>query len=276
MQVGVLSIPFDSGRYRERMGLGPELLFREGIEPLLRRRGISYVHEELSPAQSFHTEIGSTFQLCNSVSANVRSLKVGGYVPILLTGNCDVAIGAICGCDPVELSVIWFDAHGEANTPETTQSGFLDGMGISILTGQCWRSLAGLIPGFQPVPGDRILLVGARDLEPEEPKLLDRIGVIRATGIANVRDALPSLARETSGCYLHFDLDVLDPQYATANQWTPSGGMSLEEILEILSLVRVQLPISGFGFASYDPRADVNRQALHAAVSITEKLLFGP
>ena len=58
--------------------------------------------------------------------------------------------------------VVWFDAHGEATTPETTTSGFLDGMGISILTGRCWRTMAASIPGFEPLPGKRIALLGAR------------------------------------------------------------------------------------------------------------------
>ena len=70
--MGILSVPFDSGHFRERMELGPDLLFREGIEPILRRRNIRYVHEELSPSQFVHAEIGSAFQLCNSASARVR------------------------------------------------------------------------------------------------------------------------------------------------------------------------------------------------------------
>ena len=158
MQVGILSVPYDSGRYRERMGLGPGVLFRECLEPLFLRRGINCRHEEIISKQLHSAEIESAFELCATVSHRVHALREEDCFPILLSGNCDIAIGAICGCGAADTSVAWFDAHGEANTPETTTSGFLDGMGIAILTGQCWRTLASQIPGFRPVPGNRVLL----------------------------------------------------------------------------------------------------------------------
>lgn len=273
IQVGVLSVPYDSGRCRERMGLGPHVLFRECLEPLFRKHGIIYRHEEVSSQQLHCTEIGSAFELCGTVSNRVRALKAEGCFPILLTGNCELAIGGICGCGVEDTAVAWFDAHGEANTPETTTSGFLDGMGIAILTGLCWRAISHLIPGFKPLPGRRVLLVGSRDVEPEEGKLLDKTGVLRIQRIADLSQAAADLRRETNGCYLHFDLDVLSPDQATANQWTPPGGMMLEEVLKAVEAIRDQLRVKGFGFGSYDPKADKDGRASRAATAIAELLL---
>jgi len=200
MQADVLSVPYDGGRYRERMGLGPEVLFRECLEPLFSKRGIRYRHEEVMSKQLHGTEIGSAFELCGTVCDRVRALRAEGSFPIVLSGNCDIAIGGVCGCGAGDTSVAWFDAHGEANTPETTSSGFLDGMGVAILTGQCWRTLSSLIPGFQAVPGNRVLLIGSRDVEPEEERLLSQIGVVRIHRGREVSLAAPRLRRETNGC----------------------------------------------------------------------------
>ena len=191
----------------------------------------------------------------------------------MLSGNCDIAVGGISGCGTEDTSVAWFDAHGEANTPETTTSGFLDGMGIAILTGQCWRTLAGHIPGFHPVPGNRVLLIGSRDVEHEEQRLLSQVGVQRIQSPNEVSIVASGLRQETNGCYFHFDLDVLNPKEATVNQWTPPGGMTLDEVLQVADSIRARLPVKGFGFGSYDPAADENGYGLKAAVAITQLLL---
>ncbi len=273
MQVRILSAPYDSGRLRERMGLGPEFLLREGLVPLFQRQGIAYEVEEIRPSQSHLTEIGSAFEICRAVSEKVHALTAEGCFPVVLSGNCDIAIGAISGCDPHKTSVAWFDAHGEGNTPETTNSGFLDGMGIAILTGQCWHNLARSIPGFHPLPGRKVLLIGSRDVEPEESALLDRAGVVRILGTSDLQPAIENVAQGSDGIYLHFDLDVLDPREATSNQWTPPGGMMLAELLEAVRTIRRQAPVKGFGFGSYDPAVDHNRRALKAVVAISEALV---
>src|SRR3954465_11389235 len=87
--------------------------------------------------------------------------------------------GTVAGCGCRRTDVVWFDAHGEATTPETTTSGFLDGMGIAILTGACWRTMPSSIPRFEPLPGERVALIGSRDLEPPETALLEHLGVRR-------------------------------------------------------------------------------------------------
>lgn len=156
--------------------------------------------------------------------------------------------------------MVWFDAHGESTTPETTTSGFLDGMGIGILTGQCWHRLGLGIPEFEPVSGRRILLVGSRDLEPEECALLDRIGVTRVTAIGDLKPH-------------HFDLDVLDPAVAVWNQWASPGGLSIEALTQAVGMIQAHTKIKGLGIASYDPELDHDNRALSAACSIVKLVL---
>src|SRR5690606_31652393 len=76
-------------------------------------------------------------------------------------------------------SVVWFDQHGDLNTPETSTSGFLDGMALATLLGLCWRPLADAIPGFRAVETGRAMLVGGRALDPAEERLLKERSLTR-------------------------------------------------------------------------------------------------
>ena len=147
-------------------------------------------------------------------------------------------------------------------------------MGISILTGQCWRRLAASIPEFEPVPGKRILLVGSRDLESAEESLLGELGVGRVSDLEGLSAELARLLPGIEGVYVHVDLDVLDPSEAVANQRTPpGGGFAVKTLLDAVKVIRNHARIKGLGFASYDPNEDGNGRALQAACSVVEAVV---
>jgi arginase len=269
-------VPYDSGRHSERMGAGPQHLFERAIKPVLSRWGHQMRVETLGLGGSFPAEVGSAFKLAGMIAETVRVARNDGWFPLVLSGNCNAAVGGVCGCGCDTTGVIWFDAHGEATTPETTTSGFLDGMGISILTGQCWKRLAGAIPGFAPVPGERIALVGARDIEPDEVDLLKDVGVARVPVDDSFVGKVKEIARKSTGLYVHFDLDVLDPGEAVANQWCPPGGLSISSLVDSVKSLTAHSPIKAAGFASFDPEADRNGRAVEAARICVEALFRGP
>jgi arginase len=264
MNVCVLLVPYDSGRYRERMGRGPHHLYEQALAPMLAGSGHTVRVRELTIPDTFTGEIKTAFAVCRAVAEQVGECLRDGWFPLVLSGNCNAAVGTVSGCGCAGTSVVWFDAHGEATTPETTTSGFLDGMGISILTGRCWQTLAGTIPGFEPMPGGRILLVGSRDLEPAEDALLKEVGV-RRIGAAGPWPLNPT--------YLHFDLDVLDPAEAIWNQWSPPGGETVGSVVNAVKELRRRAPVKAAGIASYDPEADRDGRGARAAAAIVEALL---
>jgi arginase len=275
VKVCILSVPYDSGRYRARMGLGPERLWGLGLKPLLCSLGHQLVAEEILISDAHPAEIKLAFALCGKVAERVQAYRSEGYFPVVLSGNCNTAVGTISGCDCRSIGVVWFDAHGESTTPETTTSGFLDGMGLAMLTGQCWQNLALSIPEFEPVSGTRILLVDARDVEAQELALLDRVGVTRVAAIGNFEAHLKSLARDVDGVYLHVDLDVLDRTVAVANHWASSGGLSIQALMEAVAAIQAHTKIRGLGIASYDPECDQDQRALTAACSIVKLVVQG-
>jgi arginase len=130
----------------------------------------------------------------------------------VLSGNClPAAVGTLAGLGD-GVGVAWLDAHGEFNTPETTSSGFVDGMGLAVLAGGCWRRLAAGVPGFAPVPAGRLVHIGGRAFDPGERERMVEAGV-RVLPAPRVV-AWPA---GTRGVYVHLDLDVFDPRELPAN-----------------------------------------------------------
>jgi arginase len=205
--------------------------------------------------------------VASRVSAAVSKARAQGVLPVVLSGNCNTAVGTLSGLDPARTGVLWFDAHGEFHTPETTQSGFLDGMGLAIATGQCWRRLAESIHNFIRVPPKNIILTGIRDVDEEEQELLDKCGIqqipaaeIRERGISSLLGpALQSLRRRVDSIYVHFDLDVCDPSVANWNEWSTPGGLSLSDMESTLEMLAGGPPVAALGFASFNPQIDPDR-----------------
>lgn len=273
MRADVVLVPYDSGHCRQRMGLGPDRILQSGLMGLLKQLRFEFDVQEIALENSYPTEISSAFELCRKVAERVRLSHEKGRFPIILSGNCMAGVGTVSGCGTDRTAVIWFDAHGESTTPETTRSGFLDGMPISTLLGRAWQTLAESIPGFAPVPGNRVVLFGAREIEPAERALLESSGVLQPATLAHLANDLMDLAKEADHVYLHIDLDVLDPAVATPNQWTPPDGLSLDDLLQAIAEIRKHTKVAALGIASYDPSTDQNAHALDAALKVVEATL---
>lgn len=234
MHIRVILVPYDSGHYRKRMGLGPEQFFEHGLKVLLSKMEIPYDTEEVSLNSTHPAEISAAFELACKVADKVGRARTEGAFPIVLSGNCNAALGTVSACGADRTGIVWFDAHGEATTPETTKSGFLDGMPISTLVGRAWQTLASGVPGFVPIAGERIVLFGATQVEKTEFDLLDHAGVKRASTPDELRFCLEELTKKVSDVYVHLDLDVLDASVGLWNQWTKPNGISFSTLLSRL------------------------------------------
>jgi arginase len=272
MKVRVILVPYDSAYCRKRMGCGPDRIF-DSLKELLSGMKIPFDHEEISLESAYPSEISAAFQLSGKVADRVRECRARGLFPIVLSGNCGIALGTVSGCGTDKTGVVWFDAHGEATTPETTRSGFLDGMPISTLLGRAWQTLAKTVPGFAPVPGERIVLFGARQFDVGEAELLDEAGVQQVSTVEQLMRRMSALTKVVDQIYLHVDLDVLDPSEAIANQWTPPNGITLRTLLDGITEVRKHAKVVALGIASYDPAVDHEDRALSAATQVAEVLL---
>ncbi len=274
-RVQIVQVPYDSGHYRERAGRGPDRFRAAGLADVLRADGHEVGLARLTAGNEYPTEIGTTFELNRLLAAHLRALPAGIF-PLILAGNCNSCIGAIAGLGAEGLGLIWFDAHGDFNTPETTVTGYLDGMGLAMAAGICWRSLLETVPGFTPVGARNIVHVGARDLDAGEERLLLEAGLTMVRTGAGMLDALAeavaALARTAGKVHLHLDLDVLDGGLK-ANSLAAPGGPGVETVLECIRLIKRSSVIGSCTIASYDPVFDRDGAVARAGIALIRTIL---
>ena len=286
MTIHTILVPYDSGHRGERMGRGPLHFGEHGSSDRLRAPGRDVVETMVDVPASFATEIGTSFAVYRALAERVCAAVAGGF-PLVLAGNCGSALGTVSGVraatpnDSSAIGVIWLDAHADFNTPETTTSGFLDGMALAALTGRCWRGLTSSIPGFRPASDAHAVLVGARDLDDAESRELaaSRVTRVEASRLesdgasAALEPALSELARHVSRVYLHIDLDVHDPAEAQANQYAVPGGLSARTVRDLVRVVADRFTVVAAALTAYDPAFD-NRM-LNVGQRLMEEIAGG-
>ena len=135
----------------------------------------------------------------------MRATVGDGAFPVVLSGSCFLAaIGTVIGLGERSPGVVWFDAHADFNSPDTTIEGYLDGMGLAMLTGGAWHGMLGDVEGFSPLPETAVVLAGARDFDEPEKQRLDSSAVnwlptdrLRAT--APLLEAVDALEPQATG-----------------------------------------------------------------------------
>ena len=281
--IRVIAVPYDSGHPGLRMGAGPEHLLDNGLGEGLRSEGrrpsVTTVRHEREPT----AEVATAFELHGLVSGQVRRALAEDEFPLVLSGNCNTAaVGTLSGAGPGDLGVVWFDAHGEFNTPETTTTGFIDGMGLAIVVGHCWKAMARGVPGYFALPEENVVMAGVREMDPAERGRLDASGVtvvgaevIEKQGLRALAAALNELKTRVGRVYVHLDLDVLDAGKAgKANEFAAEGGPDAEELEAALGMVRESFEVAAAGIASYDPAFDADGRVLRAAIASARALTY--
>jgi arginase len=193
-----------------------------------------------------------------------------GSVPVLLAGDCSVCVTTLSAAlrRRPEGKVLWLDAHGDYNTPETTGSGFLGGM---CLAGACGEWEVGL---EEPIASDRVVLAGVRDLDAGERELLERseatvIGASAVETLVAVKNAL-----DGAPVYVHLDFDVLDPKHFPAQMPAP-GGLDPDKLFDLLEAVSEDCVLLGLEATAFEAPDDERerRTAAETAMHVLEPLL---
>lgn len=183
--------------------------------------------------------------LYERVAGTVAEAAQGGARPAVISGDCTTSLGVVAGLQRAGLDpgIVWFDAHGDLQTPETTTSGYLGGMPLRLLAGYRPELIAGPL-GLRPVPEPRILLVDARDLDPPEVAYLERSAIRRLPVPELTADTLPG-----DPFYLHVDLDVVNPQDLPGLLFPAPGGPRLTEVTAALHRVLASGQVAALGLA---------------------------
>jgi arginase len=274
--VKLVTVSYDSSHRDLRMGQGPTRLVGSGAVRRLEQAGSIVTHEPIEPTANFRAEIATSFELCRLISASVREARSAGQFPLVLSGNCNAAIGTVTGLGE-GAGVLWFDAHADCETPDTTTSGFLDGMGLATLLGRCWRGQTATIPGFCPLSVGCVAFVGTRQISEAERGLIGESDIpivsvedVRRVGVAEaLSPVLNRLRQRARQLYLHIDVDVHDPEsVAPANGYAEPGGLTADEVREAIVVAKRAIPVTAAGMASFDPDYDADGRMLGTCLSL--------
>ena len=262
------------------MGRGPFHLTENGALNLVGQIIDEVESVVIEYDTEFPIEVETTFGLQRLISKEVRIAVEKGQFPLILSGNCSSTVGAISGLRNFEMGLFWFDGHADLNTPDTTASGFIDGMSLAMLIGTCWQALTSSIPGFRALPERHVVLVGAREFDKAECDRLNRSEIRQVTSNSirelGPRGALAPVLSDLSGqlknVYLHIDMDVHDAKLAPVNPYQSSGGASSGEIQKCVRSISEQFQIVGASITAYDPDCDEDDKGLDAGLALIRLL----
>jgi arginase len=257
MRISLVTAPYQLGHEGVSVGAGPDRLLDEGAADALEAAGHEVEVVRVAPRAESTNEIGAAFEIVRRVSEAVSRAVEDGAYPIVLSGNCLSSIGIVAGLGQ-DVGIVWLDAHADFNTPESSGSGFADGMGLAVVTGSSWDTLRSTVPGYRIVPEENAVLVGIRDVDDGEQ---ERLGVsplqVVAPG-ADAEPALDALRGRIQDVYLHIDMDVLDPSEGQANHFAAPGGLTADAVEQVVSAVTGRLNVRAAALTSYDPAADTD------------------
>ncbi|RKD23203.1 arginase [Ammoniphilus oxalaticus] len=201
-----------------------------------------------------------------------------GRFPLILGGDHSIAIGTIAGMAKrkKDLGVIWFDAHGDLNTAETTPSGNVHGMSLAVSLGIGHPDLTG-IGGLDPkIKPEHVVIIGARELDRGEKELIKRIGLkvftmheIDRLGMPRVmEEALSIVGKGTDGMHLSLDLDGLDPHDAPGVGTPVIGGITYRESHLAMEMIAEANILSSAEFVEVNPILDIQNKTAKVAVAL--------
>lgn len=196
---------------------------------------------ELPPGDPW-ARLAALYRLVADVVADTAG---HGANPVVVSGDCTTSLGIVAGLQRAGLDpgIVWFDAHGDVQTPETTASGYLGGMPLRLLAGYRPGLIATAL-GLRPVPERRIVLAGARDLDPPEAAYLAGAAISRA-GVVDLDPA----AMPDGPLYVHLDLDVIDPAFLPGLLNATPGGAAPAGVADALGRLVASGQVAAVGIA---------------------------
>jgi arginase len=260
----------------------PAAFQREGLYDQLRSAGVD-VNGPVAvplpdPAQKSDDQVLNIAYLGANIAATVHAgLTTGGNV--LLTGNnCNSLVGILAGFErafgaTAKIGLVWFDAHGDFNTPKTTITGRIGGMPVAVSAGLAfprWREITGLLA---PIPTSRIVMVDVRNLDPKERTLIEATDVTIAAiepgreGVS-LTEAIEKLAAECDVIYLHVDEDVLDARFVPNHGTVEPNGPDIDATVAAIQTVLDTGKVRGYGLVSVNARGEGGKESVESGMAL--------
>src|SRR4029079_2128982 len=271
--IAIIGTPVDLGAGRRGVDMGPGAIRYAGIKERLEALGYNVrdlsnvavpLAEQFDPPQASEKlrYLEPLIEINLALAKQVAAVVADGSFPLVLGGDHSLALGSIGGlARGRRIGVIWVDAHGDFNTPETTPSGNIHGMSVAALTGRGDPKLTTLLGPGAILRDSDVAMVGIRDLDPHEREALRASGIqvftmhdIDRRGLASVmEEAILRVSMGTAGFHVSLDLDALDPSEAPGVGTPVLGGISYREAHLAMELVAQSGKLLGLDLVEVNP-----------------------
>ena len=287
-QISLIGVPMDFGQDLRGVDMGPAAVRYTGLINRLRELGHTVrdrgdvpipIRDEAVPEPvPGNTYVEEITRICNAVHSLGRRVIEKGDFPLFVGGDHSIAVGTVAaagsGGEPIGL--IWVDAHGDFNTPDTSPSGNIHGMPLAILMGEGHPDLVNVgRPGPKILP-ENVVMIGLRDIDPTEKKRLKTSGVtvftmrdIDEQGISTVANKAMMKFAHMKRIHLTLDMDALDPMEAPGVGTPVPGGITYREAHLLMEILADTKKVGSMDLVEINPILDVANKTAKLAVELT-------
>jgi arginase len=294
--VELIGVPIDLGAGRRGVDMGPSAIRIADLEVRLEQLGYNVedfgdlevmIPETQPVGQGSLRYKEAILKTCEELSREVSRSLGQGRLPLVLGGDHSLGIGSVAGSSNYHagkgesLGLVWFDAHGDANTPESTPSGNIHGMSLAICLGLGDPDLVKLGGRSPKVQARNTVLIGIRDLDQGEREILKSTGCTVYTmrdlderGMRDVVDEAIRIASDgTAGVHLSFDMDVIDPEDAPGTGTPVWGGITYREAHLAMELINDRAEITVIDVVEVNPVLDNQNMTGILAAELVQSVL---
>jgi arginase len=293
MIVHVLGVPMDLGSGRRGVDMGPSAIRIAGLDGALRDLGYTVVDEgDITIKTMEALKVGDVrarylseiARASTAVCRKVDRIVSKGHFPLVLGGDHSIAVGTVSGLAAAarragrKVGLLWVDAHGDINTPETSPSGNIHGMPVAALLGEGPGELTGIGGKGVKVDPANVALVGIRSLDDGEKRRLKQTGVqvhtmsdIDRLGVHRVmKKALARVTDGTDFVHVSFDLDAVDPTVAPGVGTPVKGGLDYREAHLIMEIMHDSGVMTSLEMVEVNPILDQGNASAAFAVELVQ------
>lgn len=291
LNISIIGVPMDLGQNRRGVDMGPSAIRYAGVVERIQELGHSV--DDVGDIAIGRRETSQNTKLrnleevvaANTILANrVHDIIGEGNFPIVLGGDHSIAIGTLAGlADRYEnLGVIWYDAHADLNTAETSPTGNIHGMPLAVSIGLGHEELVNIRDFAPKIKPENVVIIGARSVDPGERELIKEKGIkvfsmheIDKLGMSEVMTQAIQyfVDRKVDGVHLSLDLDGLDPLYTPGVGTPVAGGISYRESHLAMEMLYASNMITSAEFVEVNPILDEKNKTADVAVGLMGSLL---
>jgi arginase len=291
--IALIGIPLDLGAENLGVDIGPKAFRYTQLVNKLHTAGLDVTdHGDIACPDRHSAKVGDPKQrhlaeivaVSEATAAKVEGFIRGGRRVVGLGGDHSVTLGLVAGASAAtdgDIGLIYFDAHGDMNTAETTLSGNIHGMHLASLMGFGGRELIDAYKPGAKLTKENLLHIGGSDFDEAELDLIKREGISAFTlhdllsgSLAPLWPQIDALAKRVKHIWISFDLDVLNEQYAPGAGMPNQAGLSYREIAAIATYIGRTCPVIGVDIVEYNPLLDINSRTAELSAELIAKF-FG-